>query len=114
MACADAPGKECNDMKTKNETSKAAEALPHLERCAHHFALAAKALGSYVVALGGNVAREHRPEAITEAAPKKSPPRAEETGAGKAKKTGGRKPKRAPENPTPAPSQAQPGFWGGN
>ncbi len=79
--------------------SNTTEALPHLERAAHHFTLAAKAFASYVGALGGHIVKADREEAT--APPKKSPPR----------RTA--KLKEAAPGPTPPPETVrEPDLWG--
>jgi hypothetical protein len=95
--------------------SKAKQALPHLEQCAHHFTLAARAMVAYVAALGGVVPHEDQAVEPAKAKARKAPPKAKDSGAPKAAKSNARRPKVAPADPTPAPQvDDQPGLWGAN
>lgn len=87
--------------------SKSKDALPHLERCTHHFTLAAKAFAQYVAALGGHVlkgATEEEDEQASSAPPRRpTTPRPAKLKAA------------APAGPT-SPPEMQPGrepdLWG--
>ena len=89
--------------------SKSKDALPHLERCAHHFSLAASSLVAYVAALGGHVVAgddaylDHPPPKRAARKGRAAPPRA-------LKEVG---PKADPTSPPKKPREREPGLFGG-